>query len=117
MRHLCLFRHGPVGGSRPQDAFDLLLTLAAFDQEVEVLLLDDGVWQLSPDQQPRDSIGRNLPALWRELDVYGIPRPWVEEESLSERGLGQVPLLIPVRRVKRSSLPQLLQGFDRIVGD
>ncbi len=117
MRYLCVFREGPVGGSKAQESFDLMLTLAAFDQEVTALLMDDGVFHLMPGQQFQEQSERHLPALWQSLEMYGIESPWVEHESLLVRGLDQSSLLIPVRLVSRGALPDFFSGFDRLVGD
>lgn len=117
MRCLFVFRYGPVGGSRAQETFDLMLTLAAFDQKVESLLLDDGVLHLLPGQQIQDLAWCHVPALWQELELYGIEPPLVEHESLLERGLDRSSLLIPVRVVQRDTLPELFENFDRLMGD
>lgn len=117
MRCLCLFRYGPMGGSRARDAFDLMLTLAAFDQEVEVLLLDDGVWQLLPGQRSEGGVADMVMPPWSELGLYGIGSPWVETESLRERNLGPRSLAGPVREMGRDSVAHFLRSFDRIMED
>ncbi len=116
MRYLCIFRKTPVGGSGARESFDLMLTLAAFDQEVTALLIDDGVFHLLPGQQCSEE-GHPLPALWQSLEMYGIDSPWVERESLLARGMNQSCLSIPVRVVSRDFLPDFFAGFDRLIGD
>jgi len=117
MRCVYLFRSGPGGGNRAREAFDLMLTLAAFDQEIEVLLLDDGVWQLLPDQRSERRGAEMVMPPWNELGLYGIGEPWVETESLRERNLESRSLAMPVREVERDSLAVFLRSFDRILGD
>ncbi len=118
MRCLFVFRHSPWDGSRGAESLDLLLTLAAFDQELEVLLLDDGVWHLHPGQSPGVLGLRDLSALWRNLPLYGIgASPWVEDESLRARGLQDGDLSIPVRRIQRGRLAEFWNRFDTILGD
>lgn len=117
MRHLVVFRHPPYAGIRALETLDLLLTLAAFDQVVDVLLIDDGVWQLVSDQQPKILGQRNLVALWQGLEMYGIGTPWVEEESLCLRELRVDDLLIPVRLLPRRQVAAFWGKYDRILGD
>ncbi|BCX88186.1 tRNA 2-thiouridine synthesizing protein C [Methylomarinovum tepidoasis] len=117
MRFLYVFRHPPYADSGGGEALDLLLTLAAFDQTVEVLLLDDGVWHLAPGQQPARIGQRRLPDLWQGLGLYGIEKIWVGQESLQRRGLTPERLILPVGLVAEGALAQWWGGYDRIVGD
>ncbi len=118
MRCLFVFRHSPWEGGRGAESLDLLLTLAAFDQEVEVLLLDDGIWHLCSGQSPAAIGLRDLGALWRNLSLYGIGGfPWVEDESLGERGVRADDLSIPVRRIRRGRVAEFWNRFDTILGD
>ncbi len=44
-------RHAPHSGIQLQERLDIVLTTAAFDQQVALLFLDDGVFQLKKSQQ------------------------------------------------------------------
>lgn len=117
MRYLFVIRDAPYEGRRAQEALDLLLTLAAFDQKVDIVLLEDGVWQLHRAQHPEILAQKNLAALWQVLGIYGIDPPWVESESLAERGMDVADLALPVRLLPRAGLASLLREYDRILGD
>jgi tRNA 2-thiouridine synthesizing protein C len=117
MRYLFLVRQAPYRGVRSQEALDLLLTLAAFDQAVDVMLLDDGVWQLHRGQQPETLTQKNCAAMWQVLEMYGIQSPWVESESLRERNLDTADLVLPVRLVPRAKLAEVFREYDRVLGD
>ncbi len=118
MRYLFVFCHSPWDGSRGAESLDLLLTLAAFDQEVEVLLLDEGVWHLRAGQSPGVIGLRDLSALWGNLPLYGIAAsPWVEDESLAARGLLADELAVPVRRIRRERLAAFWSRFDAVLED
>ncbi len=118
MRYLFVFRHSPWDGSRAAESLDLLLTMSAFDQEVEALLLDDGVWHLLSGQASAVLGQRNLTALWQNLSLYGISTlPWVEQESLADRKLSVADLSIPVRLIQRSRLASFWSRFDAVLGD
>lgn len=117
MRWLFVIRHAPYEGGRAQETLDLLLTLAAFDQTVEVLLLDDGVWQLHRSQQPAVLRQKSLAAMWQALEIYGIDLPWVESEALAERRLEMSELALPVKPIRRAEIAGLLRRYDRVLGD
>ncbi len=116
MRYLFVVRDAPYVGGRAQESLDLLLTLAAFDQVVDVVLLEDGIWQLHRDQQPEILAQKNIAALWQALEIYGIDPPWVESESLVERGVDVADLVLPVRLVPRAKVAGLLRKYDRVLG-
>ncbi|GAB4359873.1 MAG: sulfurtransferase complex subunit TusC [Methylohalobius sp. ZOD2] len=116
MRHLFVIRRGPHEGGRPQETLDVLLTLAAFDQTVDAVLLDAGVWQLHRDQRAETLARKNIAVLWQALEIYGVDPPWVERESLVERGLSEADLVLPVRLLARERFSGLLQDYDRVVG-
>lgn len=110
-KFLFLARRAPSGGLQALEALDAALTAAAFDQSVRLLFLDDGVWQLKRGQQP--TAGRNPAALYHSLELYDVATPpWVEEESLDERGLRPEDLLMPVDLVQRSQIAGLLRDCD-----
>ncbi len=117
MRCLFVVRQAPYAGMHAQEALDLLLTLVAFDQAVDVLLLDDGVWQLHRGQEPEALMQKNLAAMWQTLEMYGIQSPWVESESLRERGLDTADLVLPVRLVPRTKMAEVFREYDRVLGD
>ena len=70
-KYLFLQRQSPLAGG--PESFDLAMTAAAFDQEVTLLLLDDGVLWLQ----------HGLPELVEEA----VDTILVEQESAIERGL------------------------------
>src|SRR5271165_564906 len=93
-----LFLHRRSPAAAGPEAFDLVMTAAAFDQEVTLLLLDDGVHWLS----------QGLPELVREsVEVIAV-----ERESLSERGM---TLPAELRTLDRSAVPALIAAADVVV--
>lgn len=114
---LFILSQPPYRGSRLQETLDLLLTAAAFEQEVELLFLDDGVMQLFDQQQP-DILGvRDTSAIFKALEIYSIRPPLVEYESLTERGLDSEALLLTTRIIHRSDINRLCRQFHRILSD
>lgn len=117
MRYLFVIRRAPYDGLRAIETLDLLLTVVAFDQTVEVVFVDDGVWQLSRNQRPQALAQRDVAAVWQTLEVYGIDPPWVENESLCERRIKASDLVLPVRSLPRARLAGLMREYDRVLGD
>lgn len=112
---LFVLRRPPQGGCLAREALDQVLSAAAFDQVVQVLLLDDGVWQLLPEQQPNPGCEPVAP-LFSALALYDVETPWVEQESLNERGLRVEDLVVPVRTLARREMSAWLAMHDVVVG-
>lgn len=110
-----LIRRPPYGGLQARESLDQVLTAAAFDQQVAVLFLDDGVMQLRAGQAPPVSGPRSLAPIFGLLEVYGIVEVWAERESLDEREMSVDGLVISVKALPRSAVPGLIAGFDLVI--
>ena len=114
-RFLFVLTKPPHSGTYAQELLDFILTTAAFDQEVALLLLDDGVFQLKKQQQPVDG-GKDTAAVFKALELYDVTTLYVERESLAERGLAVDDLLLPVNICERKDVALLMRQFDRVFG-
>ena len=65
----------------------MVLIGAAFEQDVSLAFLDDGVFQLVKKQVTTGIGVKNFAPTYRALGDYEITKLYVEEESLDERGL------------------------------
>lgn len=80
-------RKAPYGTIYALEALEVVLISAAFDQDVSMAFLDDGVFQLAKGQNT-DGIGmKNFSPTYRALGDYEIKKLYVEKEALDERGL------------------------------
>ena len=111
-RFLYLNRRAPHGTGYAHEGLEALLMGLAFDQEVCVLFMDDGVYQLKRDQQP-ESLGRkNFAAGFRSLELYDMTSIFVEAESLTSRGLLPQDLLIDVTVLSSEEIGALIDEQD-----
>ncbi|MDF9391693.1 MULTISPECIES: DsrE family protein [Methylococcus] len=109
-------RQPPFCGGRNVEMVDQLLAVAAFDHPVDVLFLDDGVWQLQVPGSVEGGALRPLGPLIRTLELYDVREVAVETESLVERALSPDALVVPVRLLARSEVPGWIAGHDVAVG-
>jgi tRNA 2-thiouridine synthesizing protein C len=107
-------RKAPYGG-QAAEMLDAALTAAAFDQQVLLAFLDDGVFQLVKQQHPKNLGHKDITATFLDLAEYDIDHVWVERESLSERGLDESDLLIAAMVVDRASLSVMMSGVDVVI--
>ena len=92
-KFLYVNRKAPYGTIYALESLEVVLIGAAFDQEVSLAFLDDGVFQLTRDQKT-DGIGiKNFSPTFRALGDYDVQKLYVERESLEERGLSEDDLI------------------------
>lgn len=115
-KYLFVLRHAPHHGIHVQEMLDIILTVAAFDQPVVILLLDDGIFQLKTGQNPQRLEMKDTAAIFQALEIYDVKQLYVEIESLQERGMKPGDLLLPVQEIYRKEVSALMQQFDVIFG-
>lgn len=80
-------RKAPYGTVYALESLEVVLIGAAFDQDVSLAFVDDGVYQIMKGQNT-DGIGmKNFSATYKALGDYDITKLYVEKESLEARGL------------------------------
>ncbi|RMF41467.1 MAG: sulfurtransferase complex subunit TusC [Alphaproteobacteria bacterium] len=86
-KFLYVNRKAPYGTIYALEALEVVLIGAAFDQDVSLAFLDDGVFQLTSGQDTAAIGVKNFSPTFRALGDYEVTRLYVERESLEERGL------------------------------
>ncbi|CAA6828107.1 MAG: tRNA 5-methylaminomethyl-2-thiouridine synthase TusC [uncultured Thiotrichaceae bacterium] len=80
-------RKAPYGTVYALESLEVVLIAAAFEQEVSLAFIDDGVYQIAKGQNT-DGIGmKNFSSTYNALGDYEVNKLYVEKESLEERGL------------------------------
>ncbi len=115
--YLFVLRRAPHSGSHVQEMLDVILTTAAFDQKVSLLLLDEGVFQLKKDQQAEKYASKDTAAIFKALEIYDVHDIYAEMESLQDFGLKPSDLLLPVKERFRKDVAGLMQQFEIVFTD
>lgn len=86
-KFMFLNRKAPYGTIYALESLEVVLISAAFEQDVSMAFVDDGVYQLLKGQNT-DGIGmKNFSPTYSALGDYDVTKLYVEKESLEERGL------------------------------
>jgi len=91
---------GTLGTIYALESLEVVLIGAAFDQDVSLAFMDDGVYQLKKGHQTKGIEVKNFQPTYRALDDYDVNKLYVEREALEARGLSQDDMCVPVE-VKR----------------
>ncbi|MCA8867405.1 MAG: sulfurtransferase complex subunit TusC [Rhodobacteraceae bacterium] len=86
-KFLYVNRKAPYGTIYALESLEVVLIGAAFDQDVSLAFLDDGVFQLLKKQDTAGIGVKNFSPTFRALGDYDVTKFYVEQESLTERGL------------------------------
>jgi tRNA 2-thiouridine synthesizing protein C len=107
-------RRAPYGSIYALEALEVVLVGAAFDQDVSVVFMDDGVYQLKKDQDTSGVGMKNFSPAYRALEMYDVEKLYVEKESLQERGLTEDQLIVPVEVLSQDEIGELMEQQDVI---
>lgn len=88
-------RKAPYGQSYAKACLDMVLSASVFDQKVNYVFMDDGVYQLLKHQAPAAIHAKNLSAAFPALELYDIEQVFVDEASLLARDLSVDSLCLP----------------------
>ncbi|UCC56225.1 MAG: sulfurtransferase complex subunit TusC [Gammaproteobacteria bacterium] len=119
-------RKAPYGTIYAWESLEVVLIGAAFEQDVSLAFMDDGVYQLTKGQDTSGIGMKNFSPTYSALGDYEVSKIYVEKESLEERGLTLDDLqhLVwedededyaekdSIRLVSRAELADVLAGQD-----
>jgi len=119
-------RKAPYGTIYAWESLEVVLIGAAFEQDVSLAFMDDGVFQLTKGQDTKGIGMKNFSPTYSALGDYEINKIYVEKESLEERGLTLDDLQHltwedededyaekdSIRLVSRTELAEVLAGQD-----
>jgi len=108
-------RTAPHGTVYALESLEVVLITAAFDQDVSLVFIDDGVWQLKKGQQTKGIETKNFSATYRALDGYDVEKLYVDRESMEARGLTESDLIVAVTVIKAGELGSLMAEQDVVL--
>lgn len=108
-------RKAPYGTIYALESLEVVLISAAFDQDVSLVFLDDGVYQLKKGQQTKGIETKNFSPTYRALEDYDVEKLYVEKEALDARGLTAEDLIVDVTVLSRAEMGALMDQQDVVL--
>ena len=108
-------RRAPHGTIYAQESLEVVLIGAAFEQDVSIVFLDDGVYQIRKDQDTSAIGTKNFSKTFRALEMYDVEKLYVEKESMEARGMTVDDLNVPVEVKSSEEIGRLLEEQDVIL--
>lgn len=92
-KFLYVNRKAPYGTIYALESLEVVLIGAAFEQDVSLAFMDDGVYALAKEQDTKGIGMKNFSPTYSALGDYEVTKIYVDKESLEERGLSTDDLL------------------------
>jgi tRNA 2-thiouridine synthesizing protein C len=108
-------RKAPYGTIYALESLEVVLITATFDQDVSLVFIDDGVYELAKAQQTKGIGIKNFSPSYRALDGYDVEKLYVDQDSLTQRGLSESDLLVPVEVLDAQQMGELMAQQDVIL--
>jgi len=114
-RFLYVNRRAPYGSIYALESLEVVLIGAAFEQDVSLAFIGDGVYQLVKGQDTKVLEVKNFSPAFRALEDYDVTKLYAEKEALEARGLSEADLVVPVQVVGAERMAEIMEAQDVIL--
>ena len=110
-----VLRHAPYGTIYTYEGLEMILIMAAYEQDLSVVFIGDGVYALKKGQDT-SAIGiKGFSKTFMALDGYDVEKLYVDRVSLEERGLTENDLVVDVEVLDADAIGGLMKEQDVII--
>ncbi|MGB0130883.1 sulfurtransferase complex subunit TusC [Chlorobium sp.] len=110
-----VLRHAPHGTIYSYEGLEMILIMAAYEQDLSVVFIGDGVYAIKKNQDTAGIGIKGFAKTFMALDGYDVEKLYVDRLSLEERGLSEEDLLVDVEVLDSSAIGALMNGQDVII--
>ncbi|NTV92327.1 MAG: sulfurtransferase complex subunit TusC [Chlorobiaceae bacterium] len=110
-----VMRHAPHGTIYSYEGLEMILIMAAYEQDLSVVFIGDGIYALKKNQDTHGIGIKGFSKTFMALDGYDVEKLYVDQFSLEERGLTQDDLVVPVEVLSSAELGGLMKEQDVII--
>lgn len=112
---LYIISKAPYSKAEGQEALEAVMVAASFEQDVSVLFLHDGVFQIKSHQHT-ESNGeiKEFTKAFRALGDFGVDKLYCLESSLNARGIELDHLIVKTDLLSETATSQLINQQNRV---
>ena len=107
-------RSAPYGNNRANLCLDMALASAVFEQKVNYVFLDDGVYQVLKGQDGAAIQNKTLGNALETLALYGIENVYADQQSLKKRSIDIAELLPGMQLIESDAVSKLIENSDTV---
>ncbi len=82
-----VMRKAPHGSIYSYEGLETILIMAAYEQDLSVAFVGDGVFAIAKDQNTDDLGVKGFVKTYGVLEAYDVEKIYVDRQSLEERGM------------------------------
>jgi len=110
-----VLRHAPHGTIYTYEGLEMILIMAAYEQDLSVVFIGDGVYALKKSQDTSGIGIKGFSKTFMALDGYDVEKLYVDKLSLEERGLTEDDLVVDVEVLDSATIGSLMKEQDVII--
>lgn len=107
-----VMRKAAHGSIYAYEGLEAMLIMGAFEQDISVAFIDDGVFVLKKEQDTKPLGVKEFSKTFRTLEDFDITNIYADKESLEQRGLTVDDLIIPVKVVGAGEIAKIMEEQD-----
>ena len=108
-------RQAPHGTIYPYEGLEMVLIMAAYDQEVSMAFIGDGIFCLMNNQDTAKLEIKGFMKTLGVLDDYDVEQIYVDKQSMEDRGLTTEDFCIDVEVIDDKTMGQKMADQDCII--
>jgi tRNA 2-thiouridine synthesizing protein C len=108
-------RKAPYGTIYALESLEVVLIAAAFEQDVSLVFMDDGIFQLKKGQNTEKSDMKNFSPTYRALEMYDIEKLYVCKKSMEQRGISEDDFIVDVEVLDEAALTDLMDSQEVVL--
>ncbi|TLU88647.1 MAG: sulfurtransferase complex subunit TusC [Chlorobium sp.] len=112
---LHVMRHAPHGTVYTYEGLEMILMMAAYEQDLTVVFIGDGVYALKKEQDTTDIGVKGYARTFAALGDYDVEKLYVDRISLEERGLTEEDLEVGVEILDSETIGRLMKEQDVVI--
>jgi len=110
-----VMRRAPHGSIYTYEGLEMILIMAAYEQDLSVAFIGDGVYALKKNQDTAGIGIKGFSKTFMALDGYDVEKLYVDRISLEERGLTEDDLVVDVEVMDASEIGRLMNEQDVVI--
>lgn len=112
---LFIFSHSPYGSSLGREGLEAALAAGAFDQNMAIIFIGEGLWQLKNEQNTNDNGRKNHQKMTSALPLFGVESLYVQASGLKARKLSHSDLYLDTHIISDSHISELIHQAKHIL--
>jgi tRNA 2-thiouridine synthesizing protein C len=106
---MIVFRKAPFGSIYSFEGLENVLIMGAYDQDVSILFIDDGVYAIKDEMNTESTGIKNFSPTFRAIEAYDIEKLYIDKDSMESRGLTVEDLVIEPKVIDASEVESLME--------